>query len=65
MLPDETIDQYEERVRTKRSNLLLKFMSTQLDDHGYIKFNTLINNNRRKLVCCSVVVVVVYLVELN
>lgn len=50
MLPDETIDQYEERIRTKRSNLLLKYMAVQLDDNGHIQFTNLVRNNKRKLV---------------
>lgn len=50
MLPDETIDQYEERIRTKRSNLLLKYMATQLDDSGHIQFSNFVRNNKRKLV---------------
>lgn len=50
MLPDETVDQYEERIRTKRSNLLLKYMAVQLEDNGHIQFTNLVRNNKRKLV---------------
>ncbi|OTF83685.1 double-strand-break repair protein rad21-like protein [Euroglyphus maynei] len=50
MLPDETVDQYEERIRTKRSNLLLKYMAAQLEDNGHIQFTNLVRNNKRKLV---------------
>lgn len=50
MLPDETADQFEERIRNKRSNILLKHMGSQLDEVGHIYFSNLIRNNKRKLV---------------
>lgn len=50
MLPDETADQFEERMRTKRSNILLKHMGTQLEEAGHINFHNLVRNNKRKLV---------------
>lgn len=50
MLPDETADQYEERIRTKRSNILLKNMSSQLEEVGEIQFSQMIRNNKKKMV---------------
>lgn len=50
MLPDETADQFEERIRTKRSNILLKHMGTQLEENGHINFQNMIRTNKRKLV---------------
>ena len=50
MLPDETADQYEERIRTKRSNILLKHMGAQLEETGHINLSNLVRNNKRKMV---------------
>ncbi|RWS25416.1 double-strand-break repair protein rad21-like protein, partial [Leptotrombidium deliense] len=50
MMPDETAEQYEERMRNKRTNVLLRFMSNQLDDMGSISFSQLVHHNRRKQV---------------
>lgn len=50
MLPDETADQFEERMRTKRSNLLFKYMGAQLEETGHINFTNMTRNNKRKLV---------------
>ncbi|KAH9405161.1 mitotic cohesin complex, non-SMC subunit Rad21 (kleisin) [Tyrophagus putrescentiae] len=50
MLPEETADQFEERIRNKRSNILLKHMGSQLEEVGHIYFSNLIRNNKRKLV---------------
>ena len=49
-MPDETAEQYEERVRTKRTNVLLRFMSNSLEESGQLDFSTLVRNNRRKQV---------------
>ena len=49
-MPDETADQFEERIRTKRSNLLLKYMGNDLEEKGHILFSSLVRNNKRKLV---------------
>ena len=53
MLPEETADQFEERIRNKRSNILLKHMGSQLEEVGHIYFSNLIRNNKRKLVRSS------------
>jgi len=70
MLPDETADQFEERMRTKRSNILLKYMGTQLEENGHINFTTLIRNNKRKLVCSCrffffIFVIILFLFQLG
>ncbi|KAF7494399.1 Double-strand-break repair protein rad21 -like protein [Sarcoptes scabiei] len=50
MLPDETVDQYEERIKAKRYNLLLKYMAVQLEENRHIQFVNLVRNNKRKMV---------------
>jgi chromatin segregation and condensation protein Rec8/ScpA/Scc1 (kleisin family) len=50
MLPDETDDQYEERIRQKRTNILLKFMVNRLEEEGQLLFSNLVRSNRRKQV---------------
>ncbi|RWS11824.1 double-strand-break repair protein rad21-like protein [Dinothrombium tinctorium] len=50
MMPDETAEQYEERMRNKRTNVLLRFMSNQLDEEGSVSFSRLVHHNRRKQV---------------
>lgn len=49
MMPDETAEQYEERMRNKRTNVLLRLMSKQLED-GDVTFGRLVSHNRRKQV---------------
>lgn len=49
MMPDETAEQYEERMRNKRTNVLLRLMSKQLEDGG-TSFGRLVSHNRRKQV---------------
>lgn len=49
-MPDETAEQFEERVRTKRTNVLLRFMSNSLEESGQLDFSALVRNNRRKQV---------------
>ena len=49
-MPDETADQFEERMRNKRTNVLLRLMANQLDEYGLIEFTHLVKNNRRKQV---------------
>lgn len=51
MLPDETAEQFEERMRDKRTNILLRFMANQLDENDSVSFSQLVKNNRRKQVC--------------
>ena len=51
MLPDENEEQYEERIRQKRTNILLKFMVNRLEEEGQLMFTNLVRNNRRKVVC--------------
>ena len=48
MLPDETDEQFEERIRQRRTNILLKFMGTRLEEEGQLLFTNLVKNNRRK-----------------
>ena len=50
-LEDETVEQFEERVRNKRSNVLLMYLSNQLEEHQTISFQRLVKDNRRKQVC--------------
>lgn len=50
MMPDETAEQFEERVRNKRSNVLLRYMSNQLDISDMVRFSDLVKSNRRKQV---------------
>lgn len=50
MYPDETAEQFEERMRNKRTNILLKFMVNQLEEDGQVLFSNLVRNNRRKQV---------------
>lgn len=50
MLEDETAEQFEERMRNKRTNVLLRFMSTTLNEKGSITFSALVKSNRRKQV---------------
>jgi len=50
MMPDETAEQFEERVRNKRSNVLLRYMSNQLDISDMVRFTDLVKSNRRKQV---------------
>lgn len=49
MMPDETAEQYEERMRNKRTNVLLRLMSKQLEE-GAVSFTRLVCHNRRKQV---------------
>lgn len=53
MYPDETAEQFEERMRNKRTNVLLRFMGNQLDEEGEVHFSRLVRNNRRKQVCLT------------
>lgn len=53
MLEDETAEQFEERMRNKRTNVLLRFMSTTLNEKGSLTFSTLVKSNRRKQVISS------------
>lgn len=67
MLPDETVDQYEERIRAKRYNLLLKYMAVQLEENGQIKFTNLVRSNKRKMVnkfVCFLVIIELKLILL-
>jgi cohesin complex subunit SCC1 len=50
MMPDETADQFEERMRNKRTNVLLRLMANQLEEEGSIAFTRLVKSNRRKQV---------------
>lgn len=50
MLPDETAEQFEERMVNKRTNVLLRFMGNQLDQDGHVMFSQLVKSNRRKQV---------------
>lgn len=53
MMPaeNETAEQFEERVRNKRSNVLLRYLSNQLeDDEEGLAFSVIVNNNNRKQV---------------
>jgi hypothetical protein len=49
MMPDETAEQYEERMRNKRTNVLLRFMANHLEE-GSVPFSRLVRSNRRKQV---------------
>lgn len=49
MMPDETAEQYEERMRNKRTCVLLRLMSKQLEE-GAVSFTRLVSHNRRKQV---------------
>ncbi|KAI1300152.1 Double-strand-break repair protein rad21 -like protein [Halotydeus destructor] len=49
MMPDETAEQFEERVRNKRTNVLLRLMANQLEE-GEMTFSQLVKSNRRKQV---------------
>lgn len=53
MLEDETAEQFEERVRNKRTNVLLRFIAPQLEE-GDVTFSHLVKSNRRKQVICNV-----------
>lgn len=47
----ESAEQFEERVRNKRSNVLLRYLSNQLeDDEEGLAFSVIVNNNNRKQV---------------
>lgn len=48
MMPEETTEQFEERMRNKRTNVLLRLMANQLDEDGFISFTNLVKSNRRK-----------------
>lgn len=52
MMPNETAEQFEERVRNKRSNVLLRYLSNQLEDDedGGLAFSVIVSNNNRKQV---------------
>jgi len=50
MMPEETSEQFEERMRNKRTNVLLRLMANQLDEEGSISFTNLVKSNRRKQV---------------
>jgi len=50
MMPEETAEQFEERMRNKRTNVLLRLMANQLDEDGFISFANLVKGNRRKQV---------------
>jgi len=50
MMPEETAEQFEERMRNKRTNVLLRLMANQLDEDGFIQFTNLVKSNRRKQV---------------
>jgi len=50
MMPEETAEQFEERMRNKRTNVLLRLMANQLDEDGFISFTNLVKSNRRKQV---------------
>ena len=50
MMPEETTEQFEERMRNKRTNVLLRLMANQLDEDGFIQFANLVKSNRRKQV---------------
>lgn len=50
MMPEETDEQFEERMRNKRTNVLLRLMANQLDEDGFISFTNLVKSNRRKQV---------------
>lgn len=50
MMPEETTEQFEERMRNKRTNVLLRLMANQLDEDGFISFTNLVKSNRRKQV---------------
>lgn len=49
-MPEETAEQFEERMRNKRTNVLLRLMANQLDEDGFISFTNLVKSNRRKQV---------------
>ena len=50
-MPNETAEQFEERVRNKRSNVLLRYLSNQLedDDEGVTLSVVVANNNRKQV----------------
>ena len=51
-MPNETAEQFEERVRNKRSNVLLRYLSNQLEDEDEgLAFSVIVANNSRKQVC--------------
>lgn len=50
MLPDETREEYEERIRNKRTNVLLRFLVDRLEDESEVKFSGLVKNNKRRQV---------------
>lgn len=49
-MPDETAEQFEERIRNRRTNVLLRFMDNQLKDDDGVPFSHLVKSNRRKQV---------------
>lgn len=52
MMPNETAEQFEERVRNKRSNVLLRYLSKELgDEDAGLAFSAIVVNNNRKQVC--------------
>lgn len=51
MMPNETAEQFEERVRNKRSNVLLRYLSNQLEDEDDgVTLSIIVANNNRKQV---------------
>jgi cohesin complex subunit SCC1 len=51
MLANETVEQFEERVRNKRSNVLLRYLSNQLEDEDEgVTLSVIVANNNRKQV---------------
>lgn len=50
-MPNETAEQFEERVRNKRSNVLLRYLSNQLEDEDDgVTLSIIVANNNRKQV---------------
>jgi hypothetical protein len=50
MFEGETEEQFEERITKRRTDILLRYMVTQLEE-GPLLFTNLVKHNRRKQVC--------------